>query len=60
MKRKLKATPRFIMLLTLICLIFAGAVILSQQAKLNEIAAKQEKELSLGWTSGWATLFFYR
>ena len=25
-----------------------------------EIAAKQEKELSLGWTSGWATLFFYR
>ena len=41
MKRKLKATPRFIMLLTLICLIFAGAVILSQQAKLNEIAAKQ-------------------
>ena len=38
MKRKLKATPRFIMLLTLICLIFAGAVILSQ---LNEIAAKQ-------------------
>ena len=29
------------MLLTLICLIFAGAVILSQQAKLNEIAAKQ-------------------
>lgn len=41
MKRKLKATPRFIMLLTLICLIFAGAVILSQRAKLNEIAAKQ-------------------
>lgn len=41
MKRKLKATPRFIMLLTLICLIFSGAVILSQQAKLNEIAAKQ-------------------
>lgn len=41
MKRKLKATPRFIMLLTLICLIFAGSVILSQQAKLNEIAAKQ-------------------
>lgn len=41
MKRKLKATPRFIMLLTLICLIFAGAVIFSQQAKLNEIAAKQ-------------------
>ena len=41
MKRKLKATPRFIMLLTLICLIFAGAVILSQQVKLNEIAAKQ-------------------
>ena len=41
MKRKLKATPRFIMLLTLICLIFAGAVMLSQQAKLNEIAAKQ-------------------
>ena len=41
MKRKLKATPRFIMLLTLICLIFAGAVIHSQQAKLNEIAAKQ-------------------
>ena len=41
MKRKLKATPRFIMLLTLICLIFAGAVILSQQAKLNESAAKQ-------------------
>ena len=25
-----------------------------------EIAAKQEKALSLGWTSGWATLFFYR
>ena len=39
MKRKLKATPRFIMLLTLICLIFAGAVILSQQAKLNEVLA---------------------
>lgn len=41
MKRKLKVTPKFIMLLALICLVFAGAVMLSQQAKLNEIAAKQ-------------------
>lgn len=25
-----------------------------------EVAGKQEMQLSLGWTSGWATLFFYR
>ena len=41
MKRKLKATPRFIMADVAMGLIFAGAVILSQQAKLNESAAKQ-------------------
>ncbi len=41
MKRKLKATPRFIMLLTLVCVIFASAVFLSQKSKLDEIAAQQ-------------------
>lgn len=42
-KRRLKATPRFIMLLTLLCLVFAVAVFLSQNAKLNEIALEQSE-----------------
>lgn len=43
MKRRLKATPRFIMLLTLLCVIFAGIVFLSQNSKFAEIAQKQSE-----------------
>ncbi len=40
-KRKLKATPRFVALVMLVCFLFACTVFLSQQQKLAEVRAKQ-------------------
>ncbi len=40
-KRKFKATPRFLALVTLVCLIFAAAVYVSQESKLAEVRAKE-------------------
>ena len=40
-KRKLRITPKFIVLLTVLCVAFACAPYLSQEQKLKEIAEKE-------------------
>ena len=40
-KRKLRITPKFIVLLTVLCVVFACALYLSQEQKLKEIAEKE-------------------
>ena len=40
-KRKFRITPKFIVLLTVLCVVFAYALYLSQEQKLKEIAEKE-------------------
>ena len=40
-KRKLRITPKFIVLLTVLCAAFACLLYFAQEKKLNEIAAQE-------------------